>query len=215
MALGAERDRQRLRATAFTMGGGAWWLAASACAAAASTTGASLAAFGTMTIVAGVGGALFVACEKTARHRLEAKQRPRIDALDALERLTLDGGRTPISIDEQLAEWAANPDLLVYVQVGIGRMNMTFRGRLHVDGWGYKLHASDWGLGPLDSTSPLRGVALNLHQYDFMPFWQPGNGRMGASITMQRRPANGGDTESLHLSIVDPFEAFGPFEPAP
>lgn len=165
-----------------------------------------------MTAVATVAGLLFICMDASSRKRVEEDQRRRVDAVAALERATLDSGRATLTVEEQLAEWVSNPDLLVYAQITAGRMKMTFRGRLHVDDWGYKLYASDWGLGPLDSTSPLRGVALNLHHYNFNPFWQSGNGRMGALITLQRRPPNGGDTESMQLSIVDPFEAFGPFE---
>lgn len=133
MRLGAARDRQRQRATAYTTGGGAWWLAATACGAAASTTGCSFLAFSAMTVIASFFALAILLREVKARGRLEREQQRRTARVDALERATLDGARKPLSVAEQLEEWSSNPDLLVYAQIAAGRMRMTFRGGLYCD----------------------------------------------------------------------------------
>ena len=217
MRLGAARDRERRRAAAFTAVSGAWWLTATASAAAAATSGLALLAFSTMAIVAGLLVCGISIADSSARRRLEAEQNRRADAIQRIEEAAINPATPTRTVAQQLAEWSSNPDLVVYAQHSQGPIRTTMRGRLYADPqWGYSLYAADWALGPLDSVSPIRGVALNLGHYGEAPTWQPGNGTFGAVWRFERRAMTPeglmGIVETFTISVVDPFEFFGPLD---
>ena len=131
-----------------------------------------------------------------------------------------DGRAAERTVEAQLAEWSSYDDLRVFVQHKRPQsLALTYQGRLHLNTTGvggYSLYAPDWTLGPLDSTSVLRGIALNLGNWHCS--WQRGNGVFGARCNFERREAvvqlgNGGEViamngivETLSIAVDDPFE---------
>ena len=217
------RIDERAKARAFTLFSGGWWLSGGLFATFASMPEnwlAGLAAGGLTLITATV-----VAMDSYHRRIETVDFARRAKALDDLNDRALDPSRAALSVDDQLIEWAANSDLLVFIQHKLdGPPSTTYQGRLvlqraGVGGW--ILQAPDWHVGPLDSVSNVRGIALNLHHFTENR-WVPGNGTFGASCwfhrrtpTLQRAPDDqivqtNAIVEALYIRIDDPFE-FMPF----
>jgi len=218
---GMRRELDRRAARARTYISGTWWLSASMFATASSLSTLS------QIIAESLAGVL--ALFSIAQHiwsvfnsrRWRDSRVHRIERVAALETKSLLSTQTPMSVEQQLLEWADNPDLRVYLMVKHeGGLVTTSQGVLvlqktGIGGW--SVRPTDWALGPTDSTSVVRGVALNLHLYE-SPTWSAGNDRFGASCRFERRAtipnvlADGsviglrGIVETLTIRIDDPFE---------
>jgi hypothetical protein len=145
----------------------------------------------------------------------------RASIVQDLTELARDPNRAPLTVEEQLREWAGNSDLLVFVQHRLeGPMAVTYQDQLvlqttGVGGW--ILRAPDWHVGPLDSVAHLRGIALNLHHFTESN-WRRGNGVFGSSCLFHWRSSKlyktpndqiiemDGIVETLTIRIDDPFE---------
>jgi hypothetical protein len=228
LTAGMQREVHRRVARSRTHSGGAFWLAASAFASAASLDQCPQ-------VIASAIATAFVILALVV-HRVSALkdrrwQNSRIDRIHRVEKLLRDSlrpDREPLSPENQLKEWANNPDLRVFVMHKLdGPSVTTYQGLLvfettGVGGW--SLRAFDWGLGPVDSSSVFRGVALNLHMFE-CPKWSPGNGFFGASCRFTRQAfvplrlddgrINGlnGIVETLTIRIDDPFETMPFLDP--
>ena len=223
--LSALRDRERALSRALTIIAGTSWLVASAFGAASALspdknlgTFAMFVVIGTLVAAFGI---VFYFYDRRYRFRRYEVARSRADELQRLISKALDPKAPAWNAVEQLAEWAANPDLLVYAQYSQpGMMAITYQGRLILDTkgvGGYSFYAPDWHLGPLDSVSVVRGIALNLQHWQEFD-WDRGNGTFGARCRFVRYgkfpgQAPGGPViltqgmkEQLMLMIDDPFE---------
>jgi hypothetical protein len=165
---------------------------------------------------------VFLAVSTVGNNRRFADQLTRIAEVRRLLALAIDPERPPLSVVDQLQEWASNSDLLVYLQhrVGSSPLSPTYQGRLVFQTTGiggYVFYAPDWHLSPLDSVSVVRGMALNLHAW-LDPTWRAGNGKVGARCHFMRRGdvamrgnhgaaiINTAIVEQFSLMIDDPFE---------
>lgn len=216
---GGRRNDERTKARAFTLVSGAWWLCGGLFATAASLSTNRIAADGAYALaflaLAGLG------TDYVLRRSSLSDFTQRANMIQGLTDLARDPNRPALSVEEQLHEWADNPDLLVFVQHRVdGPTAITYQGQLalqRVGVGGWILQAPDWHIGPLDSVSNLRGMALNLHHFTENR-WGPGNGVFGSSCSFYRRDSrlhqapNGqiiqmnGIVETLVVRIDDPFE---------
>ena len=156
--------------------------------------------------------------DRTARYRGQLK---RAEAVQELVTIALDPKRPALTVPGQLQEWLSNDDVVVFAQYQReGFISFTYQGRLILQDkgvGGYVFYAPDWHLGPLDSVSVIRGIALNLHHWTSYD-WRPGNGKFGSRCHFERRGTvamrgargeaivNDVIVETLNLMIDDPFE---------
>jgi hypothetical protein len=218
---GMRRELARRAARARTYISGTWWLSASMFATASSLTALNQIIAESLAIVLAflaIGQHIWSAVDS---RRWRASRVHRIERVAELEAKSRQSSQSEMSVEQQLLEWADNPDLRVFLMVKHeGGLVTTSQGVLilqktGVGGWA--LRPTDWDLGPTDSTSVVRGVALNLHFYE-SPRWSAGNDRFGASCQFARKAtipdflADGrviglrGIVETVTLRIDDPFE---------
>lgn len=104
--------------------------------------------------------------------------------------------------EELLSAWGNDPEKEVFIQLStpnITPTTPTYRGILR--GEPGTLH---WNLYADEVTSPLRGVALNLHHYERVEVWPGPGGR--PYISAQKSGAVASGFCSLNIYDFDPFE---------
>jgi hypothetical protein len=104
--------------------------------------------------------------------------------------------------EELLTSWGNNPEKEVFIQLSMPNITPTtptYRGILRGEPG-----TLFWTLYADEVTSPLRGVALNLHHYDKVEAWG-GDGRP-YTINAQKSDGPSGLTCVLNIYDFDPFE---------
>ena len=218
---GLERDVHRNLARSRTYVAGLWWLAAGCFSSAASIMGATHYGFEVLGSLLVAGAVILLGWSSWHDSQRRSRGEARIAKVRELIELAKRPDRTPLMVSEQLAEWTGNADLRVFVQHRLaGPTSTTYQGILSlvttgIGGW--HVDAFDRDLGPADSASVFRGVALNLHQFSSEE-WNPGNGIFGARCRFTRRGIvpigyTGGQVlggpailETLVIAIDDAFE---------
>jgi len=220
---GSNREIARRLCRSRTYTTGLFWLCASSMAAASSTANPirfGFAAAGATLFAGAVASSAYTELSLIRTRKSHVARANAVEALLTRARDPQQSLRTPL---DQLTEWSTNEDLRVFIlQRFDGPSTTTLQGRLvyettGVGGW--SIRAFDWNLGPVDSVSMIRGIALNLHFYsEADAYWTPGNGIFGASCHFSRYGINVGrlesgaltgnrnQVESLTIRIDDPFE---------